>query len=147
MLLNISSITINENLCFGKCVSFLIWSLARCISASNNDSFPLQSGIFKYVLIRWNGVISIDLQNAIPNVCEKIIDNDNDLINVDLPPAFGPVIKIFFELFLPIRMSFVIGFVKYGWYNFLVLIIGFSFSTYVGKHIFSLPFINKHSEL
>ena len=54
------------------------------------------------------------MQNAIPNVCEKITDNDSDLINVDLPPALGPVIKILFGFFLPIRISFVIGFVKYG---------------------------------
>ena len=63
----------------------------------------------RYVLISENGVISNESQNAIPSVCDAITDNDNDFINVDLPPAFGPVIRILFGFFLPITISFEIG--------------------------------------
>ena len=47
VLLNISSITTNENCLLSNSFNFCIWSLALCISASNNDSYPLQSGIFR----------------------------------------------------------------------------------------------------
>ena len=55
--------------------------------------------MFKYVLISEKGVISRDLQNAIPAVCEAITDNDKDFINVDLPPALGPLLKYYLDFF------------------------------------------------
>ena len=44
------------------------------ISASNNDSLPIQSGIFIYVSIILNGVNLILLQHDIPNVWDNNID-------------------------------------------------------------------------
>ena len=105
VLLNISSITIKENLSsldFVSLSNLSIWFLDLCISASNNDSFPLQSGIFRYVFIKVKGVNSNLDASAIPNVCDKSNEILTLFINVDLPPAFGPVRIRLFGWFIPI---------------------------------------------
>ena len=100
--LKISSITINENSSSLRLSSLSICLFALCISASNNDSFPLQSGIFKYVFTNENGVRAKSDAKEIPRVCESNKDILMPFINVDLPPAFGPVRIILFGEVPPI---------------------------------------------
>ncbi len=69
------------------------------ISASNKDSFPLQSGICKYVSIKLKGVNLNSSEHEIPNVWDNSILIATVFINVDFPAAFGPVIKIFLTFF------------------------------------------------
>ena len=130
MLLNISSITIKEKLVESISLSLRRKSLERCISASNNDSLFLTSGIFKYVFINENGVINASFENAIPKVCEKSNDKLMALIKVDLPPALGPVNIILFGLSPPILISlhttFLLSLLKYGCQSLVKLISGLS---------------------
>ena len=79
--------------------------LALCISASNSDSFPLQSGILRYVLMSENGVKSNLDERAIPIVCDSSKEILILLINVDLPPALGPVRIILLGVLLPILIE------------------------------------------
>ena len=46
-----------------------------------------------------NGVKLNFFELLIPIVCDKIIFKITDFIKVDLPAAFGPVIKILFLIF------------------------------------------------
>ena len=57
-----------------------------------------------------------ELPADIPNVWPNIILRDKDFMNVDFPPAFGPVIKTFngsllpIPILLPITSPFKIGY-------------------------------------
>ena len=95
VLLNISSKITKLNSSLFNSFILLICSNALLISASYNDSLPLESGIFKYVLMIVKGVTENTLAGTIDKVCENKTHKDNDFINVDFPPAFGPVIKAF----------------------------------------------------
>ena len=118
----------------GKSSSFNRCSLARCISASNKDSFPFTSGIFRYVFINEKGVIRNSLAAVIPSVCESNTLIVIDLINVLLPPALGPVITIF-GLGLPkltlLRTTFSLS--RHGCHISFAINLGVLSTTYSAK--------------
>ena len=82
------------------------------------------------------GVTYASLENDIPNVCE----NNNEiliaLINVDLPPALGPVNTILFGLSPPISIvlhTIVLELLfldKYGCHNSLNFNLGYTHDSY-----------------
>ena len=88
------------------------------------------------MLIRDKGVILASLENDIPKVCENNKDKLTALINVDFPPAFGPVNTILFGLEPPrvielhITSSLFLELDKYGCHTPLSSINGLTSDLY-----------------